>query len=34
MHITSQQAEEQAVLHLAYAVCAAARTAPKACAVL
>ena len=33
MHITSQQAEEQAVLNLAYAVCAAARTAPKACGI-
>jgi len=33
MHITSSQAEEQAVLNLAYAVCAAARTAPKACGI-
>lgn len=33
MFISSQKAEEQAVLHLSYAVCAAARTAPKACGV-
>jgi uncharacterized ferredoxin-like protein len=33
MQITSSQAEEQAVLNLAYAVCAAARTAPKACGI-
>jgi len=33
MLITSQKAEEQAVLNLAYAVCAAARTAPKACGI-
>jgi len=33
MHINSQQAEEQAILNLAYAVCAAARTAPKACGI-
>ena len=33
MHVSSQQAEEQAVLNLAYAVCAAARTAPKACGI-
>jgi len=33
MHINSQQAQEQAVLHLAYAICAAARTAPKACGI-
>jgi len=33
MYISSQQAEEQAVLNLAYAVCAAARTAPKACGI-
>jgi uncharacterized ferredoxin-like protein len=31
MIINSQKAEELAVLNLAYAVCAAARTAPKAC---
>ena len=29
----SQKAEEQAVLNLAYAMCAAARTAPKACGI-
>ena len=33
MFINSQRAEEQAILNLAYAVCAAARTAPKACGV-
>ena len=33
MHINSQQAEEQAILNLAYTVCAAARTAPKACGI-
>ena len=33
MFITSQKAEEQAVLNLAYAVCAAVRTAPKACGI-
>ena len=33
MHISSQQAEEQAVLNLAYAICVAARTAPKACGI-
>ena len=33
MHISSQQAEEQAVLNLAYSICAAARTAPKACGI-
>lgn len=33
MFIHSQKAEEQAILNLAYAVCAAARTAPKACGV-
>ncbi|GHU50999.1 ferredoxin [Clostridia bacterium] len=33
MFINSKQAEEQAVLNLAYAVCAAARTAPKACGI-
>jgi len=31
--INSQEAEEQAILHLAYAICAAARTAPKACGI-
>ena len=33
MFINSQKAEEQAVLNLAYAVCAAAWTAPKACGI-
>ena len=33
MIIDSQTAEEQAILNLAYAVCAAARTAPKACGI-
>jgi len=33
MFINSQKAEEQAVLNLAYAICAAARTAPKACGI-
>jgi len=33
MHISSQQAEEQAVFNLAYAICVAARTAPKACGI-
>jgi len=33
MFIGSQKAEEQAILNLAYAVCAAARTAPKACGI-
>ncbi len=33
MFIPSSKAEEQAVLNLAYAICAAARTAPKACGV-
>ena len=33
MLINSKKAEEQAVLNLAYAVCAAARTAPKACGI-
>jgi len=33
MLINSQKAEEQAVLNLACAVCAAARTAPKACGI-
>ena len=31
--IHSKKAEEQAVLNLAYAICAAARTAPKACGI-
>ena len=30
MHISSKKAEESAILNLAYSVCAAARTAPKA----
>ena len=30
MFIQSQKAEEQAVMNLAHAICAAARTAPKA----
>jgi len=33
MIVTSQEAEDQAILNLAYAVCAAARTAPKACGI-
>jgi uncharacterized ferredoxin-like protein len=33
MLITSKQAEEQAILTLANAVCAAVRTAPKACRI-
>jgi uncharacterized ferredoxin-like protein len=33
MFIDSKSAEEQAVLNLAQAVCAAARTAPKACGI-
>jgi len=33
MIINSQKAEEQEVLNLAYAICAAARTAPKACGI-
>lgn len=33
MFIHSKTAEESAILNLAYSVCAAARTAPKACAV-
>jgi len=33
MQIHSKKAEEQAILNLAYAVCAAARTAPKACGI-
>jgi len=33
MLINSKTAEEQAILNLAYAVCAAARTAPKACGI-
>ena len=31
--MSSKQAEEQAILNLAYAICAAARTAPKACGI-
>lgn len=31
MYINAQEAEEQAVLNLACSICAAARTAPKAC---
>ena len=31
MLINSSKAEETAILNLAYSVCAAARTAPKAC---
>ena len=33
MHINSKKAEESAILNLAYSVCAAARTAPKACGI-
>ena len=33
MLINSQKAEESAILNLAYTVCAAARTAPKACGI-
>ncbi|MCL2760043.1 MAG: DUF2148 domain-containing protein [Desulfuromonadales bacterium] len=33
MIINSQKAEEQAVLNLAQAICAVARTAPKACGI-
>ena len=33
MLIESQKAEEQAILNLASAICAAARTAPKACGI-
>ena len=33
MIIDSKKAEEQAVLNLAYGICAAMRTAPKACAI-
>ncbi|MCL2879643.1 MAG: DUF2148 domain-containing protein [Treponema sp.] len=33
MTVSSKKAEEQALLNLAYAVCAAARTAPKACGI-
>ena len=33
MIITSKNAEEQAILDVAYAVCAAVRTAPKACGI-
>jgi len=33
MFIDSKKAEESAILNLAYSVCAAARTAPKACGI-
>ena len=33
MIIEAKKAEEQAVLNLAYAICAAVRTAPKACGI-
>jgi uncharacterized ferredoxin-like protein len=33
MLINSRKAEESAILNLAYSVCAAARTAPKACGI-
>jgi len=33
MVVDSKKAEEQAALNLAYAICAAARTAPKACGI-
>jgi uncharacterized ferredoxin-like protein len=33
MFINSKKAEESAILNLAYSVCAAARTAPKACGI-
>ena len=33
MFIDSQKAEEKAVLNLAYSICAAVRTAPKACGI-
>jgi len=33
MMVNSQKAEEQAVLNLCYAICAAVRTAPKACGI-
>lgn len=33
MFIESKTAEEQAVINTAYAICAAARTAPKACGI-
>jgi len=33
MFINSQKSEESAILNLAYAVCAAVRTAPKACGI-
>jgi len=33
MIINSKKAEESAILNLAYSVCAAARTAPKACGI-
>ena len=33
MLVNSKEAEESAILNLAYSVCAAARTAPKACGI-
>lgn len=33
MFVVSKNAEEQAVLNLAYGICAAVRTAPKACGI-
>ncbi|MCL2694825.1 MAG: DUF2148 domain-containing protein [Clostridiales bacterium] len=33
MFISSQQAEQQAILNLAHEICAAARTAPKGCGI-
>ena len=33
MLINSKKAEETAILNLAYSVCAAVRTAPKACGI-
>ena len=33
MLINSKKAEESSILNLAYSVCAAARTAPKACGI-
>jgi uncharacterized ferredoxin-like protein len=33
MFVNSKKAEENAILNLAYSVCAAARTAPKACGI-
>ena len=33
MYIDATKAEEEAILNLAYAICAAARTAPKACGI-